>query len=354
MLNWFRKLPDYARAGRLEWLRAAVGALLGILVTGLVSRLWLGSSEGLPFLIAPMGASAVLLFAIPASPLAQPWSILGGNTLSALVGIAAAMLAPDPVVAAALGVSLAIATMSLCRCLHPPGGAVALTSVIGGPAVLAAGWSFALIPVALNSAILLGMAIVFNNSTRHRYPHRPQPASANTHGTQDPSPQDRVGFTVKDITEALARHDELLDVSPEDLDLLFRQVEARAHGRQHGALRCDQIMSRDIITALPEEGVGQARDRLLAHNLATMPVVDEQGYLLGQVGHVELLPHAGLHVRNAMVRTPLKARPETPINELLPGLSSGLHHEALITDAHGKLLGMITQTDLIAALWRRA
>ena len=40
------------------------------------------------YLIAPMGASAVLLFCLPASPLAQPWSVVGGNVVSGLVGMA--------------------------------------------------------------------------------------------------------------------------------------------------------------------------------------------------------------------------------------------------------------------------
>jgi len=45
--------------------------------------------------VAPLGASSVLVFAVPASPLAQPWSVVGGNCVSALVGIAAAMAIPN-------------------------------------------------------------------------------------------------------------------------------------------------------------------------------------------------------------------------------------------------------------------
>jgi CBS domain-containing membrane protein len=36
-----------------------------------------------------VGASAVLVFAVPNSPLAQPWAVVGGNTVSALVGVLA-------------------------------------------------------------------------------------------------------------------------------------------------------------------------------------------------------------------------------------------------------------------------
>ena len=119
---------------------ALLGGAFGIFATGYLMHVWLGSGQGLPLLIAPIGASAVLLFAVPASPLAQPWAIIGGNTISALCGIFWIKVLGDPAYAACLGVATAIAMMSLARCLHPPGGACALTGVIGGPAVIAAGW----------------------------------------------------------------------------------------------------------------------------------------------------------------------------------------------------------------------
>ena len=119
---------------------ACLGALIGIGITGLISGWAVGNLEHLPLLVAPLGASAVLLFAVPASPLAQPWSIIGGNTISALVGIAIAHLVPDKAIGAAIAVAAAIAVMSLLRCLHPPGGAASLLGVLGGPA--AASWSF--------------------------------------------------------------------------------------------------------------------------------------------------------------------------------------------------------------------
>ncbi len=97
----------------------------------------LGNGPHVPLLVAPMGASAVLLFAVPASPLAQPWSIIGGNTISALIGVIVAHFVHEPALATGIAVALAIAAMSFTRCLHPPGGAAALTAVLGGPAVTA-------------------------------------------------------------------------------------------------------------------------------------------------------------------------------------------------------------------------
>lgn len=205
------------------WVRAVAGAIFGITIVSVICRLWLGSApDALPFLIAPMGASAVLVFALPASPLAQPWPVLGGNTLSALIGITAYRYVPNADLAAGLAVGSAIAGMALLRCLHPPSGAVALTAVIGGPAIHAAGWSYALVPVGLNTAILLGLAWIFHNATRHSYPHRAMPIPPNS----------RAPVTGADIATALARYEEVIDASPEDLLAILRDAEAAASQRR--------------------------------------------------------------------------------------------------------------------------
>src|SRR3569623_89125 len=101
--------PILAGATLRDRLIASTGALIGIALTGLLCAIALGRDPHLPLLVAPMGASAVLLFAVPASPLAQPWSIIGGNTLSAMVGVVAASLIHDPIIATGVGVSLALA-----------------------------------------------------------------------------------------------------------------------------------------------------------------------------------------------------------------------------------------------------
>ncbi|HUH48952.1 MAG TPA: HPP family protein, partial [Mycoplana sp.] len=199
-----RLVPSLAPVSRTERLRASLGALTGILLTGFVSTMALGSSISLPLLIAPMGASAVLLFAAPASPLAQPWSILGGNTVAAVVGVTCALFIGDPIIAAAVAVALAIGVMMLLGCLHPPSGAVALTAVLGGPATHEAGYWFVLTPVGINSALILAVALLFNNATGRRYPHL---APANPHHTADPVPTQRIGVVPDDLQAVLAQYD---------------------------------------------------------------------------------------------------------------------------------------------------
>ena len=102
--------PILAGATLRDRLFASLGAIVGIALTGLVCTLVFGRDPHLPFIVAPVGASAVLLFAVPASPLAQPWSIIGGNTLSALCGIAVTQFVHEPMLAIGLAVGLAIGT----------------------------------------------------------------------------------------------------------------------------------------------------------------------------------------------------------------------------------------------------
>lgn len=144
---------------RLDDARASLGALIGIAVTGLVVSL-LGVRAGGQYLLAPMGAAAVLLFAVPESPLARAYNVIVGNAASAAVGVLTVRWVSDPVLAAALACALAIAAMSLLGALHPPGGAVAMTAVIGGPMIAATGFWFVGV-VVVNSIALLGAAAIW-------------------------------------------------------------------------------------------------------------------------------------------------------------------------------------------------
>jgi CBS domain-containing membrane protein len=252
-LEWLRSfVPQPNTVPPTERLRAVAGALVGLLVTVILSDP-LAAAGGVPVLVAPMGASAVLLFCVPASPLAQPWSVIGGNTISALVGITVAHAVPDPALAAPLAGALAILVMFLLRCLHPPSGAVALTAVLGGPAVHAAGFHFALFPVCLNSTLIVLAALVFNNLTGRRYPH-PQGSNlkANAHATRDPVPTARLGFSADDLDAALAHYGQVLDISRDDLETILLETEQRAFGRRFGVIDCAAIMSTDAVTVTPD------------------------------------------------------------------------------------------------------
>ena len=212
------------RAHGLHPLRSALGGALGIALTALIGAL-VAKHGGGPVLLASLGASEVLAFAVPASPLAQPRAIIGGNVASALAGVAVARLLPavaGPVAAGYLGPPLALGTaivaMHLARCLHPPGGAVALMPIIGGPAISALGFGFVLAPVAASSVVLVVAAYGFNNLAGSRYPHRPPPAP-------QPAPP---AYSRADLEAVLDELNDLPDVEADELDAIFRAVVARA------------------------------------------------------------------------------------------------------------------------------
>lgn len=361
-----------------EQIRACCGALIGVLLTSLVSRMVLGPASGLPLLIAPIGASAVLLFALPASPLAQPWSVIGGNLVSAAIGVTFAQWMVDPLLAAALALATAIGVMFALRCLHPPSGAIALTAVLGGPAIQAQGYHFVLSPVGVNSSLLLLIAILFNNATRRRYPHQPHLDHSNPHRTADALPTDRVGFTPADLDDVLKQYNEVLDVSRDDLETIFRQTEMHAYRRRFGEIACADIMSRDLVTTEFGTTLGAAWTLMRRHRIKALPVIDGVRRVIGIVTLFDFMKHANLDVydgfeaklRRFMQRTRFtdSEKPEvvgqimtTPvitanhdmhIVQLVPLLSDhGLHHIPILDDEQ-RLVGMVTQSDLVAALYR--
>ena len=285
-LVWSRYYSTYVAAppgpGARERLVAVAGAIIGIVTTGLLCGVLAGTGAAHPLLVAPMGASAVLLFAVPASPLAQPGSILGGNVLSALVGIAVALAVPNATVAAGLGVGLAIAVMSLARCLHPPGGAVALSAVLGGAAGSAHPFMFALYPVGLNSLLLILAGLAFHRMSGHTYPHRAK-LTESAHGTQDSAPLSRSGVRPSDVDAALESFGDTLDINRDDLLQLFELAGLSAAERQVEQLSCNDIMSRDVITIAATAPVEEAHRLLRARHLRALPVENVSGQLVGVI-----------------------------------------------------------------------
>lgn len=203
--------------GHLGWLRSAVGAFLGIGIAGVSAMLLLGGdSAALPWLVAPMGASAVLVFAVPASPLAQPWPVIGGNLISGATGIAAGMLTGSPLLAASLGVGAAIAVMTVSRSLHPPGGACALLCALGAAGPESWGWIY-MLPIAANVLMLALAGWLYNGLTGHSWPHR----------LEVPRPAAEEAITRDMVEDVLAEWDEMIDIDVDDLLALVHAAERK-------------------------------------------------------------------------------------------------------------------------------
>ena len=152
-----------------ERLRSVIGAFVGLLLVLALAK-YLGELSGLDeWLMASLGASALLVFALPQSPMAQPWAVIAGNTLSALVGISVIHVISEPLIAMPLAASLSILGMFILRCLHPPAAAVALIVVLGH----VMHYRYAFFPVMVDSMLLILAGAVYSNLTGKKYPNRP-------------------------------------------------------------------------------------------------------------------------------------------------------------------------------------
>ncbi|MGV8842525.1 MAG: HPP family protein [Pseudomonas sp.] len=366
ILNWFSSfIPAAPNTLPKEWFRAALGASLGLSLSAWISSQLFGSEITL-LLLGPLAASAILLFAVSSGALAQPWSILGSYIVATLVALSTTHFFGSSFGSASIAVGVSLALMCPLRCLHPPGAAVALCLTLGETTLTDMGLML-LYPVLLNALCLLGCALFYNNLTRVRYPKSHAPLSSELHHTQDRPPEQRVGITPEDLEQALAEMGEFVDVTREDLEQIIRATEKQALRRCMGDIRAGQIMSRDVQCATPETTTKQALRLLEHHHLKTLPVLDKERQLVGIVSLIDLIGQSHLATghkvltRFGLGREPMleqvMSRPvtcvdsDTHVVELIPLLSGeGLH--CLPVVERGELVGIVTQTDLIAALHR--
>ena len=160
---------DQPPVAMVERVRSGFGAFIGLMLV-LTTAKYLGELGGIDeWLMASLGASALLVFVLPGSPMAQPWAVIAGNTLSALVGICITHLVGEPLIAMPLAASLSILGMFFLRCLHPPAAAVSFIVVLGH--VLH--FRYAFFPVMVDSILLVLAGAAYSNLTGKRYPNRP-------------------------------------------------------------------------------------------------------------------------------------------------------------------------------------
>jgi CBS domain-containing membrane protein len=364
-------LPHRVPVSSPERLRSAIGAGLGIALVGLIGLLAVPHSIA-QLLIAPLGALAVLLFAVPSSPLAQPWSIQGGNAIAALVGVTCAWIIPNQSIAAALALGPSIALLMTFRCLHPPSGAMALTAVLGGTPIHDLGYWYVLWPVLAGSAVLLLAAIVYNRLTRKAYPHRtgaPAPVVSGGRGG--------LGVTIDDLTTAIRERDEVVSVDPADLEEVLQRAEVIAFARRSGGVDAAAVMSPDVASIAPGTSLRIVLKMLRSAGVKALPVIDNARKVVGIVTQTDLLDKAdwgpaptgpGTRWRLPTITSsdrPLRGKARevmtkdvrcvystTPIAHVVQVMVESGHHHLPVVTADGHLAGMVTQSDVVAALFR--
>ena len=356
---------------------SSIIAFIGLVLVGLVSMNTIGLN-GLPFMVASMGASCVLLFAVPYSPLSQPWPFLGGHLVSSSVGVTCALFVPDPVLAAAAAVSLAIAAMQMTRCLHPPGGAVALAAVLGGEQVYALGYTFVLFPVMFNALLLFGAVLLLNNMVPgRRYPSRS--LSLQEQGNSDSWTKLAYGVSSQDLRSAVKSLDEFVDITEEQLNKLYKATVMQMRKRQLGDIRCEQVMSRDVISVKENIPLSTAWHILQNAQVKAAPVLDAQNRVNGIVTQSDLtkwlmnemsadvsiktVQHNVQHNSQKYVQqfqaTPVGVVMSTPVTtisaerhivEAIPMFVERKIHHLPVVDSNRVIVGMLTRTDLLTWL----
>ncbi len=373
-LRAFFDIDAQALSATERW-RATLGALVFIGAGGLMLYTF---PVGQHWLLAPVGASAVILFVMPHSPVAAPWPVIGSYLLGTVCAFAAMTLIPSPPLAAAVAVAGTIWLMARLNCIHPPGGALALMLVLAAPHNPAEMRDLAAAQGA-NVIVMLLLTLLINNLLlRRRYPWHAPASASNPHLTRDALPEARIGLTHEDLEFAFKARDAFVDVQEGELVELYNLAVDHAFER-HVGLTCGDVMSRDLITVAFSTALDDAWAELSLHRIRALPVVDTFGRLLGIVTLTDFLraldhpplPALGVRLRDLLRRTPgtdsdkaevagqimtrtvVTARVDTPIRELVHTLAEKAVHHIPVVDEGRRVVGIVTPSDINAALYKQ-
>ncbi|HSG24467.1 MAG TPA: HPP family protein [Azonexus sp.] len=355
-------------SARERWFSALAG-LLGMLLIQAVLTV-VPAGPGVSYLLAPLGASAVILFALPHSPLAQPWSLVGGLLISASIGAFCGIWIQPAFLAVAVALGLAIWITAWLRCIHPPGGAMAVVFSLA-----AQQQSVSLLTAGLNTLAALVAVLAINNLL----PGRRYPQCIPTAPKRQQARAPRSSICHEDLQYALEKLDTYLDISEDDLVRIYDLATAHAHQR-HDRRCCADIMSTSVLSVEFGTELNEAWALMQEHHLHGLPVVDAGRHVIGVLTMENFLRHVhadvgqaiGDNIRRLLRPTPsaysdkpevvgqimsqgvVLASTETPVSEII-GLLTANEHPAIVPviDQRQRLVGVLTQTDLLAAIYQR-
>lgn len=353
---------------RERWLSALAGLLGILLMQGILTVLPVG--PGISYLLAPLGASSVILFALPHSPLAQPWSLAGGLFISALIGHFCGLWITPAFLAVGVALGLAIWLTAWLRCIHPPGGAMAAVFALS-----AQQHSTSLLTALLNvGAAMMAVLVINNLIPGRRYPQCLPP----TQVAKKDRPVRR-SIRHEDIQYALEKLDTYLDISEEDLVQIYDLATNHAH-RRHERRVCADIMTTDVISLNFGTELNEAWALLQTRHLHGVPVIDAGRRVIGVLTLENFLRHVepdgvqgiGDNIRRLLRKTPsiysdkpevvgqimsqrfMTVQTDTPLGEVAASLLADEHPSIIpVIDQRQRLAGVLTQTDLLAAIYKR-
>ena len=354
-----------------EHCRSAIGGLLG---GGLVAFLakFIGDFVQInEWAMASLGASALLIFVLPSSPMAQPKAVIGGNIIAALVGISCAIFIQDPRIGVPVAIGVSIFAMLFFNCLHAPAAATALSAVLGH----IISYRFALFPVLIDSVLLVLAGIIYNRATGKSYPHIPQapsPQAISKNTGQDDS---------SEVNSVLAQYKEFFDINTDDLTNIIKQVELRAYEQKLKSITCSKIMSAPAITVQMATPLEEAWILLRKNHIKALPVVDKNSRVIGIITLEDFLQYAAVDfdqtfgqrikgfMRQGLTRSSAKLidtypnavgqvmrKPVRVISsnrnalDLVDIFEGHGHHHLPVIDQNQTLVGILTQSDFVRAI----
>jgi CBS domain-containing membrane protein len=330
-----------------------------------------------PILIASMGASAVILFIIPSSPLAQPWPFVGGHLVSGLTGLIINHYQSDLTIAAALAIGLAVLMMILLRCLHPPGAATALAPILSTIHQPIINFEFLWLPLGINILIMLGLAVLINRFIlKHSYP---LPIPTSPLKSQPDTSTHLINIDEADVEKALSDLNLVVDIGDDELRKILTHLQLSSLQKNLGKLSCGDIMAENITTIGYDTTVETAWNLILDKQLKALPVLDQSQRVIGIVTRQDFLKNINLtsyaklekrwltfikpsmdiktnkpefigHIMNKKVKT---LTSDADITKLLPLMLEEGHHQIPIVNHKHQLIGMVFENQLTTALFNQ-
>ncbi|SIS54269.1 tryptophan synthase, alpha chain [Gemmobacter megaterium] len=340
--------PPPGQLDRVALMRVSAGTALAVLLAGaFVAAVQMPVMSGLA-LIAPFGASALLVVGVPNSPMAQPWPLLVGNGGAAVLGVLAAHWVPWPLLAAALALGGAVAFMYLARALHPPAGAISLLPVLEPEIATDLGLRFALMPVISEGILLLAFGMVWHRATGRVYPYR----------QMNETPRAAQRFSASDLAMILARLRLSANIGVADFArLLAATDEMRFADQCTEGLVCSDVAGPPPAPLAPDTPLAEARTRMLAQRAYALPVTDAAGQLVGIVSQSDLLradpARTEAVVADSMTAHPVSLSADAPLRKALSVLAEGGWRSVPLTDGDGRFVAMLSRADLIDILAHR-
>ncbi|MBF0264477.1 MAG: HPP family protein [Gammaproteobacteria bacterium] len=324
-------------------------------------------------LLVSIGASAILVFAVPHGKLSQPWPVIGSHVIAATIGITCAKYLPNLVIASGISVFVSTLIMYFLRCLHPPGGGTALTVVFASPVISELGYGFVINPVLIDSLLLVVLGVVLNNLIPNRYyPYTLKPQ----HKEKQKSDTSPTLLTQGDISQALEKMGIYVDITKSELSHIYAIASDIAQQRKLEILTCQDIMSQPVLSVEYGDDLETVWKLLSENKIKALPIIDKREQVQGIVTIADILNQLDAdskqklsdkfkkfikktddvstdkleYAGHLMTKNVITLNQHQPLDDVLKIFFQSNKRHFPVVDDNKKLVGMITSRNIIEAL----